>query len=132
MISSLAIMKGATGISVTGGVSTSFQDDGLDVKNGIHVTNVTQTNFLERDHATFKNRPYRQNSDGSFTKGLRTFNYTMPITLASGVTSYQVARCEAEIHPEMTAAQMLEFRLTLCQLIMDGDLDAFWKYGSIG
>lgn len=130
-ISGLTIMKGATGISVTGGTSNTFSDDGLDVKSGIHVTNVTQTNFLERDHATFKNRPFRQNSDGSYTKGLRTFNYTMPITLNSGIISYQVFRGEAEMHPEMTAAQNLEFRLAICQLVMAGHLDGFWKYGTI-
>lgn len=131
MINGITLKKGATGISVTAGTDAVWTDDGLDVKNGIHVVDSTSTNFITRPHATFKNRPAQLQPDGTWSKGKRDFNVTTPIVLASGATSFPVFRGGMELHPEMTAAQILELKMLACQMIMDAELDAYYTYGSI-
>lgn len=125
------ILVSATGITVSGGTAATFADDGQVVKNGIHVVDQTAAvPFIERKHATFKNRSYTRLPDGTFTRGKRNVNATQPILLPDGTLVYQPGRLELEIHPQATEAQILELRLFLCQLIMDADLDSFYKYGT--
>lgn len=130
-INGITLMKGATGITVTAGTSAVYTDDGLEVKNGIHVVDSTATNFITRPHATFKNKPAALQPDGSWSKGRRDFNITTPIVLASGATSFPVFRGTMELHPEMTAAQILELKMLACQIIMDAELAEYFSYGSI-
>lgn len=131
MINGATFMKGATGITVTAGTSAAFTDDGLEVKNGIHVVDSTATNFITRPHATFKNRPAQLQPDGTWSKGKRDINITTPIVLASGLVSFPVYRGTFELHPEMTAAQILELKMLACQSIMDADLNDYYSFGSI-
>lgn len=130
-INGISLQKGATGITVTAGTATVFTDDGLDVKGGIHVVDSTATNFITRPHMTFKNKPAALQSDGTWSKGKRDINLTTPIVLASGKTAFPVFRGTFEIHPEMTAAQILELRMLACQMIMDAELNDFYSYGSV-
>lgn len=124
-------MAGATGITVTAGTAAAFVDDGLDVKNGLHVVDATSTDFITRKHATFKNRPATPQADGSYSKGKRDINLTTPIVHpTNGKTLFPVFRGTFEIPPEMTAAQRLELRLLACQLIMDSETDDFYDFGS--
>lgn len=129
-IDGMSLLKGATGISITGGTAAVFESDGLKVSNGIHVVDTTVSDLTLCPHATFKNKPHSLQSDGSYSKGKREVNFTVPKVLASGQTSFQVSRNQFEIHPEMTDAEILELRLMTCQLIMDSELDNFFKYGS--
>lgn len=131
MINGISLMKGATGITVTAGTAAVFTDDGLDVKNGIHVVDSTATNFVTRAHATFKNKPAALQPDGTWSKGKRDFNITTPIVLASGKTSFPVFRGNMELHPEMSPAQILELKMLACQAIMDSELNEFYSYGSV-
>lgn len=130
-INGITFKKGATGITVSDGTDTVWTDDGLDVKNGIHIVDSSSTDFITRPHGTFKNRPAQLQPDGTWSKGKRDFNITMPIVLASGATSFPVFRGAMEFHPEMTAAQILELRMLACQAIMDAELDAYFTYGSV-
>lgn len=90
----------------------------------------SNTNHLTRAHATFKNRPWQPQSDGTFSKGRRDFNITTPKVLASGVVSYPVFRGTMELHPEMTAAEVLELKMLACQCIMDAELNDFYSLGT--
>lgn len=130
-INGITLLKGATGITVTAGIGTVFSDDGLDVKNGIHVVDTTEANFIIRKHLTFKNKGAQLLPDGTYSKGKRDFNVTAPFVLASGKTSFPVFRGTMELHPEMTAAQILELRILSCQAIMDAELDSYYSIGSV-
>lgn len=130
-INGISLLKGATGITVAAGTETVFSDDGLDVKNGIHVVDTTEANFIIRKHMTFKNKGAQLLPDGTYSKGKRDFNVTTPIVLASGKTSFPVFRGTMELHPEMTAAQILELRMLACQSIMDAELDSYYSIGSV-
>lgn len=131
MINGITFMKGANGITVTAGEAAVFTDDGLEVKNGIHVVDSTNSNFITRAHGTFKNKPAQLQSDGSFSKGKRDFNITTPILLASGAVSFPVFRGNMELHPEMTAAQILELKMLACQAIMSSELNDYFTFGSV-
>lgn len=130
-INGMTMMKGATGITVTAGTSTAFVDDGLEVKNGIHVVDSASTNFITRPHYTFKNRSWSLQGDGTWSKGKRDVVYTQPKVLASTAVTFNVGRISLEIHPESTAAELLELKLMTCQAIMDADLTDFYSFGSV-
>jgi hypothetical protein len=130
-INGISLQKASTGITVVGGTATVFDDDGLEVKNGIHVVDTTETDYISRIHATFKNRSPSLQADGTFTKGRRDINLTIPLTLASGAISYPVYRGSFEIHPEMTTAQIAEIRRLAVQTIADTELDNYYNIGSV-
>jgi hypothetical protein len=123
-------MNDATGISVTGGTGTVYEDDGLEVRNGIHVVDTTEADFLDRKHITLRNRPYSLQSDGSYSKGVRSIVVTMPHELADGTRSFGVVRLSFELHPELTAAQINELRRLAAQVANDAETDNFFLYGS--
>lgn len=131
MINGLSLLKGATSISIVGGTAAVHSIDGLNVSNGVHVVDTTVADLTLIPHATFKSKPHALQANGSFSKGKRDINYTLPTTLANGDRSYQVFRGAFELHPELTTAQILEMRLMACQLIMDGELDSFYRYGTL-
>jgi hypothetical protein len=130
-IEGLTLMKGATGITVVGGTSAEFTDDGLQVSNGIHVVDESETNALVRPHATFKNKPHALQGNGTYSKGVRTVNITVPKLLADGTISYTVFRGTIEIHPELSVAEITEIRRLAVQCLSDADLDNFYVYGSV-
>lgn len=130
-INGVSLQKGASGITVTGGTATVFATDGLKVANGIHVIDTTVTDLTLVPHATFKNKAHALQPDGRFSKGRRDFNFTLPIVLASGERSFQVFRGTFELHPEISAATILEMRMMACQLIMDAELNSYYSNGSL-
>lgn len=131
MINGITLKKGATGAAVTAGTDAIFVDDGLTVSNGIHIVDSSSTNFVTRAHATFKNRAHQLLPDGTYSKRKLDFNVTTPIVLASGAVSFPVFRGNMELHPEMSAAQILELKMLACQLIIDAELTDFYNYGSV-
>lgn len=131
MINGITLLKGATGMTVTAGSGAVYVDDGLTVTNGIHVVDSSSTNFVTRPHATFKNRSHQLLPDGTYSKRKLDFNVTTPIVLASGAVSFPVFRGNMELHPEMSAAQILELKMLAAQLIIDAELADFYNYGSV-
>lgn len=130
-LASYTPMKGATGISVTGGAAALHNEDAVQVNNGVHVYDTTEPNFVERAHATFKSRNPSKRSDGTFAKGWRSFNYTIPFTNAAGTIEYLTFRGEMDIPAECLQADILELRLQAVQQIMDSDTDNYYNAGNI-
>lgn len=129
-INGMSILKGATGITLTGGTAAVFEDDGKEVKNGIHVVDTTVTDFLVRPYAIFSNRaPLLQK--GVYTKGYREVTIGTPFMHTDDTIKFPVYRGKFEIPPEATAAQILELKLLACQSIMDAELVNFYQYGSV-
>lgn len=130
-ITTLNLQKAATGITTVGGTATPYEPDGLEVKQGYHCVDNTESNFILRPHFTFRNKPHQVQSDGTFSKGVRTVIGTTPILLADSTVSYQVGRVVFEVHPSATTAQVNELRRLMCQAICDSDTDSFYLYGSL-
>lgn len=130
-ITTLSIQKDATSLTVDGGTAAVHQIDGLDVKNGNHVVDTSEPNFVLRPHGTFKNRPASLQQNGKFSKGVRGVNYTIPYTEADGSISYLVYRGTFDIPPTAPTALITELRNRTAQTVIDSDLDSFYNYGTV-
>lgn len=121
----------ATGISVSGGTAHTFKKDALQVNNGVHVYDSSEANFKIRSHATFKARQPILRSDGSYTKGNRTFNITIPVENANGVIEFATFRGEFDIPASIIGGtQHLELRQQAAQMCFDADLNDYHNAGN--
>lgn len=129
-VKNLSILTGAA-IAVTGGTAKVFADDGLTIQNGVHITVPATADFRVREHATLKYRAPTIMPDGTYTRDRKSVSYTVPMVLTSGKYVNNTIRVEREIHPEMSAANVIEFNKISAQLMIDADLDNFWAAGSL-
>jgi ribosome-interacting GTPase 1 len=131
-ISGMTLMLNATGGTTVGGTSTTFQEDGVEVKNGIHVSNVSQADFTIRENITFKTRNPQLASDGTYSKAKRSISIVVPKKLADLSTSFNLVRIEVEAHPETTAAELTNLHMLGAQMFTDADVTSFLVVGSLG
>lgn len=125
------IKLGATAITMTGGTDNTFTPDGDIVQGGVHVGAMAQTNFIIRDHILFKNRNARLQGDGTYTKSTRETLFVSPIVLASGKTAFNRGKLVLEIHPESTAAEVLDLCMVMAQLAGSTSTIEFQKNGNL-
>lgn len=131
MISNLSLQKNATSGTTVGGTAMALSSDGQDVKNGVHVADMSETNFIVRTNITLKTRnPIRQ-SDGTYTKAKRFITIVVPKILAGGDVSYDLVRIEIEAHPETTVPELTNLHMLGAQVFTDADLTAFLVSGSL-
>lgn len=129
-LSSFALLAGGTN-SATGGTSKTYANDGKPVAGGIHVSDASQTDFRIRPNITFRNREPKYNSvTKKFSKDKKQAVLVIPKLLADGSVEYNLIRIEREVHPESTAAEMLELNVQGAQLLFDSEVSAFWTVGS--
>lgn len=130
-INTLSLMKNATGGTTTGGTAMALSSDGQEVKNGVHVADMSETNFIVRTNVTLKTRNPQRLSDGSYSKAKRYGTLVVPKLLASGEVSFNLIRIEIEAHPETTDAELTNLHMLGAQFFTDSDLTAFLKTGSL-
>lgn len=130
-ITGMTLMKNATSGTTVGGTSTTFNEDGVEVKNGKHVADLAELSFALRSNITFRNRNPVLNPDGSYTKAKRTISLVVPKQLANLSYAFNLARIEIEMHPEMSAAEMTNLRMLAAQLLTDSDVISFIDAGSL-
>lgn len=130
-ISGMVLKKDATGCTVTAGTDITFTNDGVEVKNGKHVADVSEANFVIRKNLTVRNRNPVLSPDGTYTKAKRTLTLVHPKILADASVTFNVARIELEMHPESSAAEVNDLCLQAAQLCFDADLANFRTVGSI-
>ena len=127
----MQLLTGASASVPTGGTAMIFEEDGVDVKNGVHLHVPAVTDFRVRPNVTFKNRNPSLLGDGTYSKGKRTISFVIPKELASGLVVFNLIRMEVEIHPETTAAEVLDLCLLGSQLLSDTDTQTFLGTGSL-
>lgn len=131
-INGSSIMEGATGITVTSGTAKTYSQSGLKVVNGINVIDSSVASVTTRPSMTFKSNPAVVDSrTGKWGRETREAIATRPKVLVDGSQEFPAIRVKANFHPEMTQAEILALRLHACQMIMDGDYDAFWYTGAL-
>lgn len=130
-ISNLSLLKDATAGSVTGGTAMALSSDGVEVKNGVHVADAGESNFLIRTNISLRTRNPTRQSDGTYTKGKRWVTVISPKILADGTTTFNLSRHEIEIHPETTDAEIDNILFLGAQVFTDADLTSFHKNGSL-
>lgn len=127
----MIIAKNATSLTTVGGTATTFNEDGVEVKNGVHVADLAETDFTIRSNVSFRNRNPVLGSDGKYTKGKRFINLIVPKKLADLSIAFNLCRIEFEMHPEMSAAEVTNLRLLAAQLLSDSDVTSFIEVGSL-
>jgi len=130
-IQSCAIKTGATSLTVVGGSAITFTPDGVTITGGIHTSDAAQTDFRIRKNMTVKNRQPSLGSDGVYSKDKKSITIVCPKLLASGKTAFNLIRIEREVHPESTAAEMLELNMLAGQGVSDSNFNNFWTAGSL-
>jgi hypothetical protein len=130
-IAALSLQQDATGGTTTGGTAMALSSDGQEVKNGIHVADMGESNFIIRTNLTLKTRnPVRQ-ADGSYSKAKRFATIVVPKILADDSVSFNLVRIEVEAHPETTDAELTNLHMLGAQIFTDSDLTDFLKNGSL-
>jgi hypothetical protein len=130
-ISTLSLMKNATGGTTTGGTAMALTSDGVDVKNGVHVADAAESNFLVRTNLTLKTRNPARQADGSYSKAKRNVTIVVPKALASGEVCFNLVRIEVETHPETVAAELTNLHMLGAQVFTDSDLASFLQSGNL-
>lgn len=128
MINGCTLKTGCTAVTLTGGSDVVMKDDGVEVPNGIHIVDTSNTNLVTRASSTFRSRPANANSG---VKGKREVTHVRPKLKTDGKVSYPLYRGSFEIDAETTAAELLELKMQAVQHIMDTELDDFYNYGSV-
>lgn len=125
------VKKDATGITVTAGTDQTFTNDGAAIVNGVHLVDAGQADYRIRRNLTFKVKQPTYSPVSGYSKDRKGVTLTCPKILADGTTVFNLIRIEREIHPESTAAEMLDVNRVAAQLLSDADFDAFWSVGSL-
>lgn len=130
-ISTLSLQKDATSGTTVGGTAMALSSDGVEVKNGIHVADMSESNFALRTHITLSTRNPQLLADGTYSKGKRKVTIVVPKLLASGAIAFNVNRQSVEVHPETTVAEQTNLHMLGAQVWTDADLTNFLLYGSL-
>lgn len=130
-INGMTLLSGATN-AATGGTSKAFSVDGQQVKSGIHVADLSVSDFRLRPGITFKSRMPSKKSDGTWVKGKFSATVVIPKLLANGTTvDYPLGRVEIEPVAESTEAEIVAILCYMAQLCFDADTVSFMKTGSL-
>jgi hypothetical protein len=129
----LNLQKDATSGTTVGGTATALSSDGVDVKNGVHIADMTETDFTVRTNIMFRNRNPSRLSDGSYTKGKRFITVVVPKDLGddAGGVVFNLIRIEVEAHPKTTVAELTSLHMLGAQMFTDSDVTDFLVNGSL-
>jgi hypothetical protein len=130
-LKTMTLLAGAT-VAATGGTALAFADDGVSIQNGVHLIVPADADYQTRRQLTAK---YRQPSldvkTGVYGKDKKSISLALPVVLADGKVVFNTIRLEREVHPSMSAADVLELNKLGAQLLTDDDVLAFWATGSL-
>lgn len=114
------------------GDATTFAEDGVQISGGLHVIDITNTDFRTRMSLTAKNRqPVYDKKTLSYTKEKKTISLVKPLALSNGQTAFNTLRIEMEVHPEAASDLKTLFRSMGVGILADSDFDAFWATGAL-
>lgn len=126
-LQNLQLTTNAT-IAVTGGTAQSFSPDNLEVAGGLHVVDVSVSDFRLRPQITFKAKSPVKKADGSYTKEIRSAKHVVSFLGADGVTQYDWIEVTSSLTPG--SVDLAELRKKGAQLCVDTDTDSFYTVGS--
>lgn len=130
-VDNAALMDGATGATITGGSSLTFTEDGVEIKNGKHVSASSVADFRLRPAIVVKNRNSVQDSEGNWSKQKRWMTYIQPRLLDTGLYGFELVRIEIETYPDISAADRVSLEVNGAQMLTDSDFSNFRSAGSL-
>lgn len=127
---SISLLDGGT-TSTAGGAAQTFNRTNLPVNNGYEYADVAETDFFARQKVIMSVRNPQLQGDGSWSKQKNSIRFVLPLVLADGSISYNVARVEVEYHPEASAANLAELREMAGQCAISSGFDDFFIAGTL-
>lgn len=127
---SITLKDGGT-TTTAGGADQTFDRTNLPVNNGYEYADVAEADFFARQKVILSSRQPQLQGDGSWSKQKSSLRFVMPITLADGSISYNVARVEIEAHPESSAANLAEMREMAGQMAIGAGFDDLYTAGTL-
>lgn len=128
----LSLADAATSCSVTGGTAQVFNADGLEVKNGLHLSATAVADFRVRPHLTFRNIHPKRLSNNRFSNGVRTIIVTDPyLDSTTGEVHYVTTTIEQKYSPVVPAATIASNRLKAAQALFVAGTSDFNTAGSL-
>jgi hypothetical protein len=126
-----SLASNPTSLSVTGGTAKSFQVTGEEVKNGVALVDISETDPRLRRKITVRSVPSKLQPDGSYSKEKRWVTFRVPSLDASGNVVVDIYRYEANVAPTTVSTTDLNQRLTFSQTLFDTDFETFHTTGSL-
>jgi len=132
-LKNMALSNGAGAtVTVAGGSSLDFADDGVSIPNGLHLVVTNDDDYLTRRTATVKFKPPTLDAKtASYSKDKKSISFAVPFQLANGRIVFNTIRVEREVHPSFTADECLRLNVIGAQLLTASATDAFWATGSL-
>jgi hypothetical protein len=130
-LSALSLQKNATSMTCVGGTAMPLEVDGVEVKNGVHLSDMGEADFTVRTNATFKTRPPQRLADGTYTKLKNDITIVCPEEIADGSIVFNLVRISSEIHPKSAGTSASNVHLLGSQALSDSDCQNFLLYGSL-
>jgi hypothetical protein len=127
---SITLKDGGT-TATTGGTDQTFDRTNLPVNNGYEYADVDESDFFARQKVIVVTRAPQLQSDGTWSKQKSSLRFVLPITLADGSISYNVARMEVEMHPEGSSANLAELREMAAQMAIGSAFDDVYVAGTL-
>lgn len=127
----LSLQQDATGGTTTGGTAMALSSDGQEVKNGIHVADMGESDFTVRTNMTLRTRNPQKQADGTYSKGKRWVTIVVPKDLGDDGIVFNLIRIEMEVHPKTLASELLNLEMLGAQVFTDSDLADFRANGSL-
>jgi hypothetical protein len=130
-ITGLELQQDATGGTTTGGTSMALSSDGVEVKNGVHVADMSEADFTIRSNMSFRTRNPQRLADGTYSKGKRYVTIVVPKDLGDDGIVFNLVRIEVEVHPKATVAEQTNLHMLGAQVFTDADIQDFLLNGSL-
>jgi hypothetical protein len=127
---SIALTDGGT-TTTAGGAAQTFDRTSTPVNNGYEYADVSEADHLARQKVVITARNPSLQSDGSWSKHKAKSQFVLPITLADGTISYNLARVEIEYHPEASSANVDELREMGAQMLISSAFDDIYVAGTL-
>lgn len=125
-----SILNGATA-SFTGGTSKSFTPDGVQIANGVHLSDASNSDVTTRETVTAKSvAPKYDANSGVWSKSKKSMTVTIPV-VKNETQMFPSVFITLGDHPLMTQAEVDTLRSHAAQLLLDSDYDAFWRSGNL-
>lgn len=128
-VENTTLLTGAT-VSATGGTNRDFTPDGVEVPNGIHLSDSGEPDFKIKQQLTLKTRNPQLNN-GLYGKGKKWATLVVPQVLSDDSIAFNLIRIEVERHPDMAVSDYTDMLKQGAQLFIDTDLTDFWNEGSL-
>lgn len=131
-LKTMSLIANPTSIAPVGGTALVFAEDSVTISNGLHLIVPADADYQTRRTVTVKSRPATLDAKtGSYSKDKKSICLAQPKILADGRVVFCTIRLEREVHPSMTAAEMLELNNLGSQLLVDADVAGFWANGGL-